>query len=127
MKTGGIYRGTKPDAFHKIVYLKGKNYRAFIGAVLTHAGPPKYSDNVLMRKEHFERVNEKGRPYEFKFDCTHLVKHQFLKLEGWGPFTKVGELTKHGIAFVQNMVGDCPAVEWDDYVARKHRCIKKAP
>ena len=47
-----------------------------------------------MEKEYFEENDDTGRKYDFNFDNTHLVLGRFIKPEDWGPYTKIGQLSK---------------------------------
>lgn len=118
MKKGDILRGLKRGrdaAYHFIIFLDGTNNDSFIGGVLTHSN--KYKNNTLMTEEHFQKTTEGGKKYEFEFDNTHLVKGRFIKLQDWGPFTKIGELTKEGINFVDSETKDLKPELWDEYIA----------
>jgi|SRR3989338_2529917 len=113
---GDILMGSKRDrdaAFHSIVHLEGNLDDDFIGTVLTHSG--EYTDNVLMDRKHFKKCDIEGKEYSFFFDNTYLVSRRFSKLKDWGPFKKIGELTKEGVNFVESkMVGKDPIL-WSEY------------
>ena len=90
-KKGDILEGTnrsKKAARHYIVFLEPYNSGNFAGGMLTHND--KYTNNVSMKEEHFKRTDDNGSEFIFKFDRTHIVKGRFIKLENWGPFTKIG-------------------------------------
>lgn len=116
MKKGEIYYGSKRDrysAYHPIVFLEGKANGSFIGGVLTHS---KRSKNVLMKNEHFEAKDNNGKEYKLSFDNTYLVIGRFVKPREWGPYTKVGQLSKKGIDFIEELIGKLMAEHWDDYI-----------
>lgn len=115
MKTGEIFIGTKRGkdaAKHPIIFLESQNENSFIGAVLTHGKSERYPDNVPMQAEYFMKK------YEFKFNDTYLVGKRFVKPQEWGPFTKVGQLTKKGVNFVDSCVKQYLPESWDDYINR---------
>ena len=117
MKKGDILKGSKRGrdaAFHFIVFLEGKNDDSFIGAVLTHSN--RHKNNILMKEEHFQKTTADVKKHEFGFDNTHLVKGRFIKLQNWGPFEKIGELTEAGIEFVESETGAEEPMLWDEYI-----------
>jgi hypothetical protein len=116
---GDILKGSKrrrDEAYHRIIFLDGKDDDSFIGAVLTHDN--RHKDNILMKENHFI----KNRSYKFSFDNkngTYLVSKKFIKLEDWGPFEKAGKLTESGIKFVDLIVGNLDSVLWIDYIKKQ--------
>lgn len=117
MEKGDILKGSKRErdaAYHYIVFLDGKDDNLFIGAVLTHSD--RYKNNILMKEGHFKETTAEGKKYKFRFNNTHLVKGRFIKLQDWGPFRKIGELTKAGIEFVESETGDRGPMFWDEYI-----------
>jgi len=92
---GDILKGKKGVIYHYAIHLDGDLNQDFIGAVLTTKGSDKYKDNVPMKKEHFVEGHKIG------FDNSHIIKMRFVKLKEWGPFEKVGELTKEGVKFIE--------------------------
>lgn len=124
---GDILEGSKREreaAYHFIVHLEGDLDDDFKGAVLTHSN--QYQNNILMRKECFEECNEKGEKYKFIFNNTYLVKMQFIKLKEWGPFKKIGKLTKEGIAFVGAEVSGHGPMLWDSYIEKSLKLESKS-
>ena len=109
MKKGEIYKGNNKKVKHRAVFLRVNDDESFIGAVLTHGTSKKYPENILMSPEHFVEG------YEFKFDDTYLIGRSFTKPKDWGFFTKVGELTKAGINFVDRHIGNLPSRSWGDH------------
>ena len=114
-KKGDIICGEKKrdQAWHNIIYLAGSAH-APIGAVFTHSDNDKYPCNKLMQPGHFEEseewFNEKKKSY--------LLAHKFQKLEEWGPYCKVGELTDTGLRFVEELVGDLDSETYSEYEQR---------
>lgn len=47
-----------------------------------------------------------------------MHRTNLFKLQDWGPFTKVGELTDRGIKFIEATIDDLHPETWDDYLAR---------
>lgn len=120
-KIGDILKGTKRSrdaALHFIVFLDGRDHSSFVGAMLTRSN--RYGDNVLMSENHFSKNDNAGKPFEFQFDDTHFVNRKFIKLQDWGPFEKIGELTPEGIEFISSKVGSMEPILWDDYL-KEHR------
>ena len=118
-RKGDILKGSKRGreaAFHFIAFLDGRDGNSFIGAVLTHSS--RYGNNVLMAEEHFKKTGTNDKKFEFQFGDSYLVKGKFIKLQDWGPFTKIGELTKKGIDFVDSETKDLEPELWDDYFER---------
>lgn len=68
----------------------------FRGIILTHSA--KYKENILMQKPHFTPN------LVFKFERTRFVNQVFVKFGLWGPFEKVGQLTKDGLLFVESNI-----------------------
>lgn len=127
MEKGDILKGAKRGrdaAFHFIVFLDGNDSESFVGAVLTHSESKKYGDNTLMLVEHFKKTSEENKPFAFQFDDTHLVKGRFIKLQNWGPFEKIGELTQEGIKFVESETGALGPMLWDEY-AKTNKIYEK--
>jgi hypothetical protein len=114
---GDILKGKNRDrdaAFHFIVFLDDNDKTSFVGTMLTRCN--KYKDNILMSENHFNKTDTAGNSFEFQFKNTHLVKRRLIKLEGWGPFEKIGELTTEGIKFVKSATDLTEPVIWDDYL-----------
>lgn len=116
-KKGDIIRGEKDkrhQARHFVIYLEG-SARAPIGAVFTHSG--NYSCNKLMQSEYFE---ESKKWFDEKQE-SYLIAHKFQKLEGWGPYCKVGKLTDIGLRFVEELVGNFDSEPYSEYERRTNR------
>lgn len=101
----------KGENIHYIVYLKDLNGSDFIGTSLTHS---KFKgQNVKMESSHIQTG------LEFKYDNTYFIPKKFIKIEAYGPFKKVGELTEEGIVFVDsflNKIDDFEAITWEDFL-----------
>lgn len=116
-KKGDIIHGEKHkphEAHHFIIYLGGSN-NAPIGAVFTHSNG--YVCNKLMKSELFAEP-EKWFNDERK---SYLIAHKFQKLEGWGPYSKVGKLTDIGLRFVDELIGDLVSEPYSEYEQRTNR------
>lgn len=115
MKKGEIFYGRKhSEAYHPIIYLGNYDEDFFIGAMLTSSN--NFTENILMKPEHFKVNDEKGNRFYLGFYNTHLVKAKLLKRNEWSPFRKIGELTETGISFVDENV--CSETEklWEDFL-----------
>lgn len=116
MKKGDIVKGKergRDAAFHYIIFLKTNEDGSFTGCVLTTKGG--YKDNQLMSEEHFQKTDDKGNAYKVFYKNSHVVTRRFIKPAEWGPFTKVGELTKSGIGFVESILKKDDPIHWDKY------------
>jgi len=119
---GDILEGTdrrREAARHYIVALEPYRPGDFIGAMLTSSDT--YPENIPMKPEHIRAHADNGVDFKFQFEDTYFVRGRFIKLENWGPFTKVGELTKDGLGFVEVETKDIEPELWNDYVARMQR------
>ena len=114
---GDILRGRKgSDAVHPIIFLEGQDDSFFVGAMITHASNRR--DNIPMLEEHFKRFDNKGRRFQLYFQRTHLVEAKLLKRLDWRPFSKVGELSHSGIAFVEEKLRGLHPRVWKDYLRK---------
>jgi hypothetical protein len=100
---------------HFIVYYSGNNDNDFIGGMITHKLSEK---NKLMEETHFGILDKKGIKNKVIYDNTSLVIAKLVKFESWGPFTKVGKLSKEGVKFVVDNIGKLSAETWDEYLMR---------
>jgi hypothetical protein len=96
---------------HFMIYLgpTGDPNHEFLGAMLTHESG---RGNISLENIHFEEFKPSGHPWQVKFDRqfgSFIVDDLFRKLVDWQPFSKVGQLTPEGLAFVrQNLDGHQP-------------------
>lgn len=100
---------------HFIIYYDGGNDTNFIGGMITHKLSEK---NKSMLKSHFEALNEKGVKNKVVYDNTSLVIAKLVKFESWGPFTKIGKLSKEGIEFMVDAIDNLNSETWDEYIKR---------
>lgn len=84
--------------------------------MLTHSGPNKRFDNILMDKIHFEAG------YEITFSNTHFVNQLFIKFQEWGPFYKRGRLTENGIEFIENELTNTEPISFNEYILTDSPC-----
>lgn len=105
----------KNAGLHYIIFYSGYDEINFLGAMITHL---KSERNELMSIIHFESTDENGDLYKVQFDDTYLVKAKLMKLESWGPFKKVGQLTQEGINFVKEKIENSLSETWDEYLVR---------
>lgn len=119
---GDILEGTdrrREAARHYIIALEAHRLGNFVGAMLTSSDV--YPENISMKQEHVRTRADDETDFKFQFKNTHFVKGRFIKLENWGPFTKVGELTKGGMNFVDAETKDLEPEPWDDYISRMRK------
>lgn len=115
MDTGDIVWGRKgSDAFHPIVYWGNHDKNFFVGIMLTTS--PNHADNILMAEKHFNKKDSNGKKCKFCFNNTHFVDKKLIKKDEWGPFKKVGELTKEGIEFIESKISNKKPVFWEHYL-----------
>ncbi|MCL4208396.1 hypothetical protein KJZ63_02050 [Patescibacteria group bacterium] len=114
----GTHR-TRATARHPIIFWDKRDDHTFLGLVLTHSSR---ENNHMMKSEHFKVSLLKN----FNFDPqnpTYLVAEVFIKPDHWGPYKKVGDLTKEGIAFVENLVSNNKPLYWFEFREfSKNRC-----
>lgn len=91
----GTVRG-RDEAFHPILYLGEFDHINFLGGMITHS--PKYG-NKLLSEMHFDIVPPSKKP-----GPTYFVRKKLLKKSEWGPFTKVGQLSREGIDYVNGTI-----------------------
>ena len=123
-KKGDILEGAdrRPQAArHYIIFLEPHHSGDFICAMLTSKDT--YSNNILVNTGYIREIADDGTKFKFQFNNTHFVKGRFIKLGSWGPFTKIGELTKEGIDFVDSETKDLEPELWDDYLERMRKKI----
>ena len=115
-KPGDILKATQRElkkGYHPIVYLSGHSNTDFVGAMLTHHNDKKR--NVRLTTTSF--INQSG------YDNTYLVIGKFMKSEGWGPFSKINELTADELQFVNNAIQDQPLETFANYFRRNVKDI----
>lgn len=111
-KTGDILQATHRElrkGYHPIIFVSRRSEFDFIGAMITHH--PDEVRNVRMDIVHFEPG------YPITFDNSYLVRARLIKPEDWGPFNKIGKLTKEGIEFVENQIAGRPEETFAHYFA----------
>jgi hypothetical protein len=106
-------------ALHYIIALESYHRGNFLGAMLTSKDT--YAENIPLRPEHIRTHAHDGSEFKIQHKNSHFVRGKFIKLEGWGPFKKVGELTEEGMALVESETKGLVSELWDDYVARAQR------
>ena len=109
---GDIIEATKrgPNEGRHYILVWGDYHEGldFEGIMLTHSS--KFADNILLEKAHIlERQ-------DFVWDNTHFVNRVFIKLNDWGPFSKVGELTKEGLEFITQTLTHKEPITFDQYI-----------
>ena len=104
--------------WHYIVFYEGYDDVNFIGAMVTHLQSDK---NIAMAEFHFENIDENQKGYKFQYDNTNLVVAKLKKFIDWGPFVKVGKLTKDGNDFVSQVIDHLNEETWEEYCERTNR------
>lgn len=104
---------------HYIIYYDRINTDEFLGAIITTSG--NYPQNIPMLDEHFTEFDADGNAYQITNNNSYLVPAKLIKLESWGPFTKVGSLTNQGIRFIERIIGDLEPIVWEDAIRRVSR------
>ena len=99
---------------HYIVYFTELDGFDFIGGMITTKAFN--GKNVSMSPLHFEvKNNTDGSNCPISYYNSHLVSAKLHKFNAMGPFTKVGQLTSEGIAFMTSVINDKPLMSWDEY------------
>ena len=109
---GDILEGTNRkfnEAYHYVVFYAGNTDDDFCGGFITTS--PKYQ-NIPMKSEHFESGHKIG------YNNSYLAAHKFIKLKDWGPYTKVGRLTREGSQIMEKKIGELQAVLYTDYIKK---------
>ena len=120
-KRGEILEGaerTPATAKHYIVFYDPLDDSSFVGAIITHA---QNALNAAMSVDHFKTKDESSEPFKIQYENSNLVKAKLFKLQDWGPFTRVGELTETGIKFVEATIDHLEPETWGDYLVRTHQ------
>jgi hypothetical protein len=69
-----------------------------------------FIDNINMNPNHF------NPNFKFQYNNSHFVNQVFIKLQEWGPFYKVGELTSIGLVFIENNLTNLNPIEFTEYL-----------
>lgn len=87
----------------------------FIGLMLTHSA--RHKGNILMQESHF------APDLSFKFDRTRFANQALVKFGEWGPFERVGQLTKEGVLFIERNIDKAkPPVPFTTALNNLERC-----
>ncbi len=98
--------GDKSKGYHPIVFLKEVNELFFEGAMLTHSSN---WGNIKMEKEYYHLIKSDDR-------TQYLVKNLLIKKNEWGPFERIGYLTKEGLRFVEESLEGTEPMHWEDFI-----------
>jgi len=123
-KKGDILEATHREltkGYHNIIYFEGHSDIDFCGCMITHAD---LEINIAMSPTHFETNDKNGVKFKVGYDKTYLVKGIFLKSEEWGPFQKVGELSKDGVAFLNKIVSGISPETFREYYIKYKLLLK---
>lgn len=127
MKKGYIYkadvvfvRGVRLY-YHYFVFLSklDSDKDSFLGIMLTHSTEKEFSDNHLLKPQHFHTVDEEGKKYEFQYDNTHVV-HQLLEKNSFQNTTEQekGQLTEEGLNYIESLLKEGKIMPWQEYIKK---------
>lgn len=103
------------EGYHYIIYYDSERWgENFIGGMITRSN---INDNAPMLPSHFKLNDDNGDKFKIVYDNSHLVRAKLKKLDNWGPYKKVGELTSEGITFVEQTIGNLTAMKFSRYYA----------
>jgi hypothetical protein len=101
------------DGNHYIVFFEKLDGRDFVGAMIS---TKKYQGrNLPMSASHFETHDSEQNQWAVSYRGSYLVPAKLHKFNEMGPFHKVGQLTRDGIEFLINGIGDKPLHPWEAY------------
>jgi len=105
---GDILEGERTR--HPIIFLKEENSDQFIGCIITHSG--RYENNIGLKMTHFKQTDGLGNEYKIQFENSYFINLKIIKINDWGPFIKVRELTREGVSFIENYLNDNRPTLW---------------
>lgn len=111
-QTGDILLGGKGKVLHPMVYLDLHNSESFIGVMLTHDSTKK--NNTPLKKEHIKEFDNNKKKFYFQYDNTYFLRAKLKKKADWGPYKKVGELTKEGVLFISEHIKKETPQYWNE-------------
>lgn len=117
MNKGDILEATDKSrvaGYHYIVYYESISANEFAGTFISTDGS--FEQNIEMTDNHFEEYDENDELYDIRNDGSFLARAKLIKLESWGPFTKVGQLSNVGVEFLENNIGDLEPIVWEDLI-----------
>lgn len=94
---------------------KADDKNDFTGIMVTSSKSKNGSTNILMKPEHFLEN------WKVCYKKSHFVNQMFVKFASWGPFEKVGQLTKDGVAFIEENISQDAPIPFEDYLKNKSR------
>ncbi|MBI1939479.1 MAG: hypothetical protein HYS25_15325 [Ignavibacteriales bacterium] len=115
-KKGDILLGEKTN--HPIIYLNKEDDYYFNGCIITHSPTSSYKNNISFLPEHFEMHDEDDNPYRIIYDNSHFVNLKLIKKTEWGPFNKVGKLSRIGIQYLEKYLEKDDSTEWRAYISK---------
>ncbi|GGB64422.1 hypothetical protein GCM10007424_00390 [Flavobacterium suaedae] len=94
---------------HFMIYLSPdpQSKMQFLGAMLTSSA--KFG-NIALEESHFEKFNNDGFEWQVQFKASFISAYLYHKKNDWQPFTKVGQLSKEGLKFIEDQIGYKEAV-----------------
>ena len=97
---GDILRGRRGKVIHPLAYWGNTPTGDYVGIMLTHATSIEYNNNIALDATHIKENDENGVKFNFQYSNTHFLNAKLIKKQDWGKYTKIGELTNSGIAFI---------------------------
>lgn len=105
---------SRAAGYHFIVFYEYIGSNNFTGTFITTDGD--FEQNIQMKDNYFEEVDENGGTYAVQNNDSFLACAKLIKLEVWGPFTKVGKLSKDGINFLEDSIGGLEPILWEELI-----------
>jgi len=103
------------DLFHPAVVWDNRydGESDFKGIILTSSN--KFENNIALQEQHFHSG------YEIGYNNSHFINQVYYKFGKWGPFEKVGQLTKEGVCFIEeNLICDS-AIPFVEYIKQLNK------
>lgn len=101
------------DGNHYIVFFEKLDGHDFVGAMITTSRY--HGRNLPMSISHFETHKSEQTEWVVSYRGSYLVPAKLHKFNEMGPFHKVGQLTRNGIEFLLNAIGNKALHPWEYY------------
>ncbi|MEC7264685.1 MAG: hypothetical protein VXW38_13170 [Bacteroidota bacterium] len=98
--------------FHYIIYYNRITGEEFAGTFITRTSY--HGRNIPMQDIHFIERDANGELYQIQNLNSFFIPAKLIKLESWGPFFKVGELSQEGIALLESTIDHLTPMDWND-------------
>lgn len=73
----------------------------FAITMLTHSSR---HNNISLNEEHFKNKDSSGKNVEIQYEKSFIAGDLLYKKQEWAPFTKHGEITAEGLAFINKHI-----------------------